>query len=228
MDPQLARLIAACVTFVGSHFVLSHPLRQPVYNVIGERGFMGLYSLVALASFGWMIVAFRAVPGGSPLWDGTGNTPWALASALTLFAAVLLVGSFQGNPAMPDPRARDLARRGPHGVFHITRHPMMWSFALWATAHVAVAPTPRVLVLAGALGVLALVGAHLQDRKKEVLMGAEWAQWETQTSYWPRLSGLARTGNLPRYGGLVLWLVATWGHIPLIYVPAGAWRWLVG
>lgn len=228
MDPQLVHLIAAAVTFVGSHFVLSHPLRQALHNVIGAKGFMAVYSLVALASFGWMIAAFRAAQGGNALWDGTANTPWALASALTLLAAVLLVGSFQGNPAMPDPRARDLVARGAHGVFRVTRHPMMWSFALWAAAHVAVAPTPRVLVLAGALGVLALVGAHLQDRKKEELMGADWEKWEAQTSYWPRLSGLARTGNLPRYGGLVLWLAATWGHIPLLYVPAGVWRWLVG
>ena len=59
-------------------------------------------------------------------------------------------------------------------------------------------------------------------------MGPAWEQWEAQTSFWPRLGGLAQTGNLPRFGGLILWLAATWGHIPLLYVPAGAWRWLVG
>ena len=161
MEPQLVHLIAASVTFVGSHFVLSHPLRQAVHNVIGEKGFMGLYSLVALASFGWMVLAFRAVPAGTPLWDGTGAAVWALASVLTLLAAVLLTGSFQGNPALPDPRARDLAKQPPHGVFHITRHPMMWAMALWAIAHTLIAPTPRVLVLTGAVAFLALVGAHL-------------------------------------------------------------------
>lgn len=228
MDQALVTLVAASVTFVGSHFVLSHPLRTALHNVFGARGFQLIYSLVALASFGWMVAAFRAVPAAAaPLWDGTGNGHWGFASLLTLIASVLLVGSFQGNPALPDPRARELAARGPHGVFHVTRHPMMWSFALWAIAHAIVASTPRVLVLAGALGFLALVGAHLQDRKKEALMGADWQRWEAVTSYWPRFERLGQSGPIPLGAGLVLWLAATWGHIPLAYVPAGVWRWLV-
>lgn len=228
MDPQLAPLIAAAVTFVGTHFVLSHPLRTPLNNVFGAKGFMAIYSLVAFGSFGWMIMAFRAAPAGTPAWDGTGNGHWAFASLLTLLAGILLVGSFRGNPALPDPRARDAIARGAHGVFKVTRHPMMWSFALWAMAHVVIAPTARVLVLAGAIGLLALLGAHLQDRKKEALMGADWAKWEAQTSYWPRLERIAGAGPVPLLGGLVLWLAATWAHIPTLYVPAGVWRWLVG
>ena len=228
MDDSLVSLVAASVTFVGSHFVLSHPLRTALNNLFGPRGFQLIYSLVALASFGWMVAAFRAVPAAAaPLWDGSGELAWALASLLTLIASVLLVGSLRGNPALPDPRASALAAQPVHGVFHVTRHPMMWSFALWAAAHAIVAATPRVLLLAGALGFLALVGAHLQDRKKAALMGHDWAQWSARTRYWPRLGGLGRAGAGNWLAGLALWLAATWGHIPLAYVPAGLWRWLV-
>ena len=227
MDAELTSLVAAAVTFIGTHFALSHPLRAPLVRAVGERGFQAVYSLVALASFVWMALAFRAIgPGGALAWNGSGNLPWAAASLLTLLAAVLLLGAFAGNPALPDPRAAALAAKGPHGVFHVTRHPMMWSFALWAVAHILVRPDARNLVLAGAVGFLALVGAHMQDRKKEVLMGAAWQAWEAQTSYWPRLGGVARIGAVTWILGLALWLAATFAHIALAYVPAGIWRWV--
>ena len=103
---------------------------------------------------------------------------------------------------------------------------MMWAIALWSAAHVLVSPTPRVIVLALAMGVLALVGSHMQDRKKEALMGAAWQGWEAKTSFWPRLGGLAKAGAVPWIGGAVLWLLGSWAHVWLAYVPAGLWRWI--
>jgi uncharacterized membrane protein len=226
VDPALANLIAASTAFVGSHFALSHPLRGSVVRAAGPKGFQGVYSLVALGTFAWLVMAFRAAPPAAPLWDGFATLPWVLATLLMLPAAVLLAGSFIGNPAMPAPNAAALAGRGPHGVFHVTRHPMMWSFALWSACHVLVSPTGRVIILNLAIAVLALVGAHLQDRKKEVLMGAAWRQWEAQTSYWPRLGKLGQAGAIAWLGGSALWLAATWAHGWLIAMPAGLWRWI--
>ena len=48
MDAALTMLVAAAVTFVGTHFALSHPLRGAVTRAVGEKGFQGVYSLVAL------------------------------------------------------------------------------------------------------------------------------------------------------------------------------------
>ena len=226
MDHALANLIAAAAAFVGTHFVLSHPLRARLVRVMGEKAFPALYSLVAFATFGWMVLAFRGVPPAAPLWDGFASGPWISATVLMLVASVLLVGSFIGNPAMPAPGAAALAAKGPHGVFHTTRHPMMWSFALWSAAHVLVSPTPRVIVLSLAVGFLALAGSHMQDRKKAVLMGAAWQGWEARTSYWPKPGGLAKAGAVPWLGGVALWLVASWAHNPLIGMAAGVWRWI--
>lgn len=226
MDKELAVLLAASLTFVGTHFALSHPLRGAVTRAVGDKGFQGVYSLVALASFAWMVLAFRSVPPGAPLWNGQSDLAWGIATLVLLPASVLLVGSFKGNPAMPAPGAADLARHGPHGVFHVTRHPMMWSFALWSAAHLLVSPTPRVIVLTAAVAVLALVGARFQDRKKEVLMGDAWQGWEARTSYWPRFAALGKAGAAAWIGGTVLWLGATWLHGWLIGMPAGMWRWI--
>ena len=228
MDPALVNLIAASVAFVGTHFALSHPLRTPLVRTLGEKGFLGVYSLVALATFGWMIWAFTAMTRrGAPLWNGSGELPWAIASLLSIVALALFLGSLRGNPALPDPRAAEgLAGKQPASVFRVTRHPMMWGFAIWAFSHILVAPTGRTVVLAGTIAFLALVGAHLQDRKKEALMGDGWKAWEAKTSYWPRLGALPGIGLGLWVVTIVLWLAVTWAHIWLAYVPAGIWRWV--
>lgn len=227
MNTPLVGLTIASGTFVGTHILLSHPLRAPLVARLGKKGFAGLYAAVALASMAWMAQAFRAVPPDAPpLWNGTAAGPWSLATVLMLIASILLVGSLRGNPALPDPRAGQIARAPVRGVFHITRHPMMWAFALWAASHAVVAATPRVLVLAAAIALLALGGAALQDRKKDRLMGADWQDWARRTRFWPRLAGIRHLGIVEQLGGVALWLVATWAHIPLAYVPAGPWRWI--
>ena len=228
MDPALVSLIAASIAFVGTHFALSHPLRAPLVGVVGEKGFAGVYSLVGLATFGWMVWAFMAMPRrGMPFWDGSGEVVWAVASVLTVVALALFLGSLRGNPALPAPGAGEgLADKQPTAVFRVTRHPMMWGFALWALAHILVAPTGRTLVLAGAIAFLALVGAHLQDRKKQALMGAGWRAWEGKTSYWPQLGALPGIGIGLWAVAIGLWLAITWAHIALAYVPAGIWRWV--
>ena len=225
MTDALAELIAAASAFVGTHFALSHPLRAPLVRAAGERGFQAIYSLVAFATLGWLVIAFRAATGGAMLWNGFASFPWIAATILMLVASVLLVGSFLGNPALPAPNAAAVAARGPHGVFHVTRHPTMWSFALWSVSHLLVSPTPRVIVLTTAIAALALIGSHLQDRKKQVLMGPAWTEWEAKTSYWPKPAALAQAGAVPWLGGIALWLLATWAHGPLVAIPAGAWLW---
>jgi len=228
MHPALVTLIAASIAFVGTHFAMSHPLRAPMVRALGEKGFAGVYSLVSLATFAWMIVAFRAVPPyESVLWSGYDEVSWTLASLLTLVALVLFLGSLRGNPAFPGAQIHpEGAQAAPRGVFAVTRHPMMWGFALWALAHVLIAPTGRTVVIGLAIGFLALVGAHLQDRKKQALLGERWTAWEARTHYWPRWRNLFGAGLGLWALSLVLWLAITWAHIPLAYVPAGIWRWL--
>ena len=223
MEP-LTSLAAAAIAFVGTHFALSHPLRAPLVTRIGEGPFLGLYSLIAFACLGWMAMAFRAA--GGPDLGGSGDVGWALTSVLTLVALVLFLGSLRGNPALPAPGADKAAAKEPRGVFLVTRHPMMWGFALWALAHLLLWWSWRTNIVALAILVLALVGARLQDRKKEALMGAAWTGWEAKTSYWPRWRRLPSAGWLLWLVAIALWLAITFGHIHAAGAPAGVWRWI--
>ena len=97
-----ASLITASALFVGSHFLMSHPLRPRLVARLGNGGFLGLYSLASLATFGWMIWAFRQAPKGEYHWTPT-DVIWVISSLLTLLAAVFYCGSMIRNPALPNP-----------------------------------------------------------------------------------------------------------------------------
>lgn len=218
-----ASLALASVAFVGSHFVLSHPLRSAVVRRLGERGFLAVYSLVALATFGWMVAAFRAAHAQAPfLWDA-GDAGWIAGSLLLWLGSILFVGSLRRNPALPTGRAPVTQIGDPVGVFRITRHPMLWGFLLWAATHGIVAPTPPSLVLVAAIAILSIGGAIGQDAKKERLIGAPWRAWEARTSFVPFGRGIASPGAFALLGGTVLFLFATFAHGA---IGAGPWRWL--
>lgn len=224
MDRAIITLIAANIAFVGTHFAMSHPLRAPMVKALGAGGFQAVYSLVSLATLGWVYFAFIAAPPAD--LPGSGEIGWIAATLITLPAMILLAGSFIGNPALPTPMAEAQARAEPKGVFMVTRHPMMWAIGLWAASHLVLFWSLRTMVTAAAIGTLALVGAKMQDAKKEALMGEAWAAWESKTSYWPRWGKLLGVGAVPLVVGTALWLAASWVHLWRAGIPAGVWRWL--
>ncbi len=226
----LPSVVATCLLFVGSHFLLSHPLRRPLVRALGEKGFQGLYSLVAFATLGAVVWTYRAAPVTAPLWS-VGDGLWALATLVMLAASILLLGSFVRNPALAGSNV-DAASARADGVYALTRHPMMWSFALWGLAHILVYPIATNVALCLAVIVLALVGSALQDRKKARLDPVGWQSWRARTSFLPFAaiaSGRARFAGFGLHalaGGVLVWLLATWAHIPLAGWPAGIWRWI--
>lgn len=224
MDVDIIALAAANTAFVGTHFAMSHPLRGPMVRVLGAGGFQIAYVLVSFATLGWVYLAFLDADAAD--LPGSGAIGWIAATLITWPAMILLAGSFLGNPALPTPQAEVQARAAPRGVFLVTRHPMMWGIGLWALSHMVLFWSTRTMITALAMGILALVGARLQDRKKETLMGDAWNAWESRTSYWPRVSQFARVGAVPLILGTALWLAASWLHLWRAGIPAGVWRWL--
>jgi uncharacterized membrane protein len=224
-------LLASAGAFVGSHLLLSHPLRRPLIEAIGESGFLIAYSLVAAVTLGITAWVYGKVPARAALWP-VDDVLWAAVTLVMLVASVLLVGSLVKNPALPG-AAASAATAKAQGVYAITRHPMMWAFALWGGCHIAVYPVAKNIIVAAAIIVLALVGAALQDRKKAGLDPVGWPAWEARTSYWPFaaiVQGRAHVGKFGAHalgGGVVVWLGATWAHIPLAGWAAGIWRWLL-
>ncbi len=200
-------LVVALIAFVGTHFLLSHPLRAPLVARLGAGGFAGVYSLVAAATLGWAVFEWRRAP--VEVWWTAPGWAWPLAAVVMLFASILFVGSM----ATPNPALMGGKAGGPErGVQRITRHPMMWAFALWAVVHATLGGTGRDVALSTGILILALVGARLQDGKKRAQMGPGWVAHEAATSFVPFGRGFAMPGWVALIGGIVVLLVATYLH----------------
>ena len=220
----LGALALASAAFVGTHFAMSHPLRPPMVRVLGESGFAIVYALISIVLL-WAMSRYygpASVESPGTLWNA-GQAGWIAATILMWLGSILFVGSLKRNPAFPT-GGRIVTHIGAaRGVFAITRHPMMWGFAIWALVHAMVLPTAASLVVSGAIAILALGGAAGQDAKKAGIIGDPWRDWVGRTSFLPFGRGFASPGGFALIGGTLLWLAATWAHGALGYRPAGVW-----
>lgn len=215
----LVLLILGTIAFVGTHLAMSHPYRTRLIGAFGEAGFQIAYSIVSVITLGGMIWAYGDADN-IPRWTAP-DWAWIAASIVLLIASILLVGSLIRNPAFPHPGAAKLATGPAKGVYAITRHPMNVSFILWALTHIAVYGSPRNIVVALGILILAVAGSIGQDRKKRTLL-PNWRHWEERTSFLPfaaLASGRARwnaavPSPIALIGGLVLWAVVTSLHAP--------------
>jgi uncharacterized membrane protein len=223
----MTMLIVASAAFVGTHFLMSHPLRAGMVGALGEKGFALVYTLISILTLGWMIWAYPAASAEAPapLWDA-GRVGWVIATVLMWIGSILFMGSLRRNPAFPRPGKPIAKIDDPNGVYAITRHPMMWGFALWAIVHAIVNPTAASLILSFAIAFLALVGAALQDKKKAAQLGDMWRGWLSKTSFVPYGRGLKSADGFALASGTLLWLAATWAHGALGYRPAGIWAFI--
>lgn len=225
MDSATLLLAVGMLVFVGSHLLMSHPLRPALIRYFGETGFLGFYSIISLITFSGAVIAFGQAPASPQLWDGQALVPWVIASLLTLVALALFLGSFAGNPALAGTDVSGLSTRLPHGAFKVTRHPMMSAFTLWGVAHILVAPSARSIILAGGMIALAVIGSRGQDAKKAELYGRDWRAWMKRTTFLPNPAAF---GSLGFYwvAALPVWMLLTWLHLHFALVPAGLWLWL--
>ena len=98
---SIGAVVVASVAFVGSHFLLSHPLRGALVRAVGEKGFLGIYSLVAFLTLGWMVMTYKRAPVSSPLWV-PGDGIWAVVTVVMLIASILLSIIVLSVPAAGD------------------------------------------------------------------------------------------------------------------------------
>ena len=219
---DLAWLITAISAFIAGHELLSHPLRAPMVARFGNRGFLVVYSLVAVVTLGITVQIWRSI-SADRLWT---VPEWMhiVAVIAMAFAAILFVGSVTS----PNPALMGMPAGGPpRGVQRITRHPMMWSFAIWGIVHVVLSADSRTIVLGSGIAVLALFGAAMQDRKKRAQDPA-YGNHMAATGFVPfeaQLHGRAAwntgvPGLVATVGGLALWALLLWAHPLVIGLPA--------
>jgi uncharacterized membrane protein len=227
MADGLVSLAIAGIAFCGSHILLSSTrLRGSLRDQLGERGFIAVYSLTALVTFAWFLVAYAHSPT-VPLWPGQTWTALVPVVVMPLAAILLVAGYTTPNPTAVGMERSARADDPAPGVLRITRHPVMWAIGLWATSHVVANGDLRSLIFFGAFAVLSLGGTVLIDRKKRLALGSNWARLAEVTSNLPFAALVAgrtrmrwRDISLLRViAGLLLYVVLYRGHAIIAGVP---------
>src|ERR1700756_5924460 len=98
MSHALLSLPIAAIAFCGSHVVLSSTgLRGSLRDQLGERGFLAMYSLTALVTFAWFLVAYShaLIIELWPRYEWTALVPVAVMPLATI---LLVAGFTQTNP----------------------------------------------------------------------------------------------------------------------------------
>ncbi len=191
----MAMLVIAGLLFLAIHLVPATPLRSAVVGAIGEGPYMGLFVLLSFATIIWWIWAFEHTAFDPPLWNVLDWWPW-IQALLVLFALILAVGGV-ASPNPSTPHAGALLERPDigHGIFAITRHPLMWGFGMWAIAHLVAEPNWRGFWFFGVFAIVAIGGAWLQDRRKAATL-AGWQHFAAETSFVPFVAALRGRAKL--------------------------------
>jgi uncharacterized membrane protein len=209
-------LALAALFWVVLHLGVAGPLRPALLSRLRQNGYRGLFSLLSAAGLVWLALAYRAAPY-QPLWD---PAPFWVPAVLAFLGFVLLAYSLgPSNPTQVG--AERLGDALPvAGITRVTRHPMLWAFALWAAAHLTVNGDVAGLLLFGAILVTALNGMVSIDRKRAAQLGPAWDDFARRTSRLPFAAILSGRGELKlgelalwRLGlGIVLYVAALWLH----------------
>ena len=177
----MLQLAIACLVFLALHVVPSTPLRPALVGTLGERAYLGLFSLASLAAIVWMVIAFKAAPFDL-LWPGLRHLP----SAVMPFAFILVVGGVMTPNPTAVGAAKLLEREDPaRGILRVTRHPVMWGIMLWAGAHILARGELKSTVFFGTFLLLAAAGTRLQDARKSKTHGEDWTRFAALTSNLP-------------------------------------------
>ena len=209
MPQNLLSLAFAGLAFCGSHILLSSTgLRGSLRDQLGERGFLAVYSLTAVVTFAWFLVAYAHAPT-IILWE---RREWtALVPVVVMpFAAILLIAGYTtANPTAVGMERMARANDPAPGILRVTRHPVMWAIGLWAVSHLIANGDLRSLMFFGAFAGLSLGGTVLIDRKKQLALGSNW----------PRLAEV--TSNLPFAAVIAGRTGLRWREIGLLRIAAG-------
>jgi uncharacterized membrane protein len=217
-------LLAAAFWFATHNGLASGVMRSRLVAGLGANGFRIFYSILSVLA---LVLLARASGAAEtlPLWSAPAWLRLLLAlimlPAFLFFAAGLL-----RNPTAVGGEA--LAGQQIRGIQRITRHPMLWSFALWALVHVIGNGDLTSLIFFGTFAISAFLGMPSIDRKLAARNPEAAAKLQAETSILPFgaiLAGrnrlvLAEIGWLAPLLAVIGWAVTLHFHARFFGAPA--------
>ncbi len=186
MSPTLT-IVLLWLAFAVSHIALSSlTLRPRLVRVLGEKGFMGVYSLIALVIFVSMVsVYFDNKHSGAMLWS-VGMTPSLviLVSIVMGVAFVILVAGF----VTMSPATMLVAAGKPvelRGIHYITRHAVFMAAGLFGLVHLIPNGYASDVAFFAGFPIFAVIGSLHQDQRKLVTDTKRYSEFHAGTPLIP-------------------------------------------
>ncbi len=189
---------------------------------MGERPYRIVYGIVTLGLLTWIGYAYVAAPY-MELWGQPAWSKWVPVLIMPVACLLLIGGVAAANPFSLSLKKAGFNPDRP-GLIGICRHPVMWSFALWAIAHLAPNGDVASLLMFGLMFGLSLYGPMALERKKKAALVKEKGEKE-----WNRITAcrgkfIGANGWVAGFvGGGMLYLLLLWSHEYLIGVPPWPW-----
>jgi uncharacterized membrane protein len=173
--------------FAISHMVLSSlTLRPRIVALLGDKGFAGAYSLIALAAFVPMVsVYFGNKHSGPMIWSVAMTPPIeGFVTVVMGLAVVLLVaGIVTPSPvAMTVPSGQAVEVRGIH---YITRHGVFMAAGLFGLVHLIPNGFASDIAFFAGFPIFAIVGCLHQDRRKLTTDSDRYVEFHAATPLIP-------------------------------------------
>jgi len=183
-------LIVSCLAFLLTHLGVSGtPLRSALQDRLGADAYLGVYSLVSLATLGLMIYGYGQISEVHLVWLASPALV-KLSKALVFVALPLMVvGLMTPNPTAV--KAETALENEVSGILKITRHPVQWGILLFVTAHLVANGDQASLLLFGTLAVVSLLGMFSMDARRRDETDPRWQSFMAQTSMFPFAAVLA-------------------------------------
>jgi uncharacterized membrane protein len=178
-------LTLAALFFLGIHlFISGTRLRDTIIAAIGERAYLGAFSLSSLAGISWLCTAY-ARSETELLW-----APLPGMRTLALFTMLIaflfnVIGITTPNPTAFGGEKQLAAENPARGALSITRHPFLWGVAIWAATHFLLNGDLASSIFFGTMIVLPVAGTVSIDHKRKRTLGDDWQRFEDATSNVP-------------------------------------------
>jgi uncharacterized membrane protein len=186
MTAASASLLAAAVLWIAVHIgIAGTRVRDGIVARIGEGPFRGLFVVASFVLLGWLASSYGRAGPVRVFWM---VPQWLAVLMMVLMLPALLLFVCSVTTPNPTSVAGRHALEAPNpaiGILRVTRHPMLWAFALWGIVHLVVLGTASAAVLTGAIIVTAFAGMPSLDAKYARRNPGRWPAFAAATSLLP-------------------------------------------
>ncbi|WP_160012432.1 NnrU family protein [Rhizobium sp. 18055] len=211
---------SAFAIFLLLHSIPALPaIRAGIIGRLGRPAYFIGYSAASVAALVWLFSAALSLDY-IPLWD---LHPWqaVVTFALAPLGGFLVIaGLLSRNPLSVSVRSSEEVA----AVARITRHPVLWGFAIWAVGHIVANGDLRSVLLFGGFAMFALGAIPMTEKRARRRLGDRWSALSRNTGIVPfaamfaghRLSvDRAMILAFAVTVALVCWLILGGGHAML-------------